>query len=327
MSRISRETRVPANLAGRRFDQAAAELIPEFSRSLLKTWIESGELTLAGRQAKPKTRVAGGEAIRLDAEPALEVELEPEAIALTLVYEDRELLVIDKPAGLVVHPGAGNRSGTLQNALLAHDPALGIVPRAGIVHRLDKDTTGLLLIARTLPAHQALVAQLERREIRRVYRGVCQGVLTGGGTVEAPIGRHPRNRVRMAVSERGREAVTRYRVVERFRAQTQLELTLETGRTHQIRVHMAHLRHPLVGDPLYGGRPRWPKAPSAGLSEALKDFRRQALHAVRLELEHPLSGRPLELESALPDDMSSLLEALRADAMPPVERSAGAGHD
>jgi 23S rRNA pseudouridine1911/1915/1917 synthase len=316
-----RETLIPDDLAGQRFDQAAAVLFDEFSRSRLKIWIESGELTLAGHTAAPKTRVSGGEAIRLDAEVEAVVPVEPEAIPLTIVHEDEDLLVVDKPAGLVVHPGAGNPAGTLQNGLLAHDPALAAVPRAGIVHRLDKDTTGLLVVAKTLTAHQGLVAALERREIHRGYEAVCQGVMTGGGEVDAPIGRHPRERLRMAVIERGRRAVTHYRVIERFRAHTHVRVELETGRTHQIRVHMAHIRYPLVGDPLYGGRPRLPKSPSVALVAALREFKRQALHARRLELSHPVSGERLELESPLPHDMRALVEILRADT------SGREGHD
>src|SRR5690606_25344 len=207
-----------------------------------------------------------------------------------VVHEDEALLVIDKPAGLVVHPGAGNPSGTLQNALLHRYPELEVLPRAGLVHRLDKDTSGLLLVARTLTAHTALVAALERREIRRTYQAICQGVLTGGGSIDAPIARHRRERTKMAVAAGGREARTHYRVVERFRAHTHCEIELETGRTHQIRVHMAHIRAPLLGDPVYGGRPRLPPAPSDELRIALQSFRRQALHASRLRLTHPLTG-------------------------------------
>jgi len=312
--RILREAEIPPDLAGQRFDQAAAALFEEFSRSRLKHWIEAGSLTLAGKLAPPKTRVAGGELLRLDATLEPVVPLAAEAIPLTVVYEDDAVIVIDKPVGLVVHPGAGNPSGTLQNALLGLDPRLAVLPRAGIVHRLDKDTTGLLLIARSAAAHQALVAELERREIHRVYEAVCQGVLTGGGEVDAPIGRHPRDRLRMAVTERGRRAVTRYRVIERFRAHTHIRLELETGRTHQIRVHMAHLRHPLLGDPLYGGRPRLPKAPTPDLVAALRAFSRQALHAKELEFTHPASGERVHVVSELPADLETLLEALAADA-------------
>lgn len=312
--RIVREALIPDDLAGQRFDQAAAALFEEFSRSRLKVWIEAGVLTLAGRPAAPKTRVGGGEAIRLDAEIEAVVPLAPEPIPLTIVHEDDDLLVIDKPAGLVVHPGAGNPAGTLQNGLLAHDPGLAAVPRAGIVHRLDKDTTGLLLVAKTLMAHQSLVAALERREIRRTYEAICQGVMTGGGKVDAPIGRHPRDRLRMAVVMRGREAVTHYRIIERFRAHSHVRVELETGRTHQIRVHMAHIRHPVVGDPLYGGRPRLPKSPTTELVAALPQFRRQALHARSLELAHPGTGEPLKVAAPLPQDMQALLAVLAADA-------------
>jgi len=313
--RIVREALIPANLAGQRFDQAAAALFDDFSRSRLKGWIEAGRLTLAGKLAAPKMRVAEGQVLRLDAQIEPAVPMAAEQIPLTVVHEDEAVLVIDKPAGLVVHPGAGNPSGTLQNALLGFDPALAALPRAGIVHRLDKATTGLLIVARTLAAHQALVAQLERREIHRIYEAVCQGIMTGGGEVDAPIGRHPRDRLRMAVTERGRRAVTRYRRITRFRAHTHLRVELETGRTHQIRVHMAHLRHPILGDPLYGGRPRLPKAPSAALIAILRAFPRQALHAKELEFAHPLSAEWLHLRTELPVDMRSLLDVLAADAV------------
>ena len=296
-------------------------MFEEFSRSRLKAWIEAGELTLAGQAAAPKTRVGGGETIRLDAQVEAAVPLAPEPIPLAIVHEDDDVLVVDKPAGLVVHPGAGNQSGTLQNALLAHDPALAAVPRAGIVHRLDKDTTGLLVIAKTLMAHQALVAALERRDVGRIYEAICQGVMTGGGEVDAPIGRHPRDRLRMSVLERGRPAVTRYRLIERFSAQSHVRVELQTGRTHQIRVHMAHIRYPLVGDPVYGGRPRLPKSPSPELVTALQRFRRQALHARSLEFVHPGSGEQLAFTAPVPEDMQALLGVLAADA------AQGSGHD
>ena len=313
MERIQRRTVIPAEQAGRRFDQAAAELLADFSRSRLKAWIERGDLTLAGRAAAPKTRVRAGEELRLDAalEPA--VELEPQAIALRIVYEDAACVVVDKPANLLVHPGAGHPSGTLQNALLHRDADLARLPRAGIVHRLDKDTSGLLVVARTLDAHKVLVERLQRREIQRTYEGICQRVLTGGGEMDAPLGRHPIDRVRRAVVAGGRPALTRYRVLERFRAHTHVRIELSTGRTHQIRVHFAHFRAPLVGDPLYGGRGRLPKAPDPALREALQGFRRQALHARRLAFRHPLSDEPLSLESPLPADMRGLLAALRGD--------------
>jgi 23S rRNA pseudouridine1911/1915/1917 synthase len=271
-------------------------------------------LTVAGQSARGRTLLKGGEQLELEADLEPAVEAAPEPIPLTALYEDEALVVIDKPVGLVVHPGAGNPSGTLQNALLHRYPDVAVLPRAGLVHRLDKDTSGLLLVARTLPVHKALVAALERRRIKRTYQAVCVGVLTGGGRIDAPLGRHHRERTKMAVVEGGREARTSYRVVERFRAHTHIEVELETGRTHQIRVHMAHVRAPLVGDPLYGGRPRLPPHPSDELKALLQGFRRQALHATRLAFEHPIRGEPLIFESPLPEDLRALIAALRADA-------------
>ncbi len=314
MERILRRLLIPEGLAGRRFDQAAAAVLDEFSRSRLKVWIEAGLLTLDGEKVEPDAKVQGGEELVLDAQIEPIVPVEPEPIPLTVLHEDAAVFVIDKPAGLVVHPGAGNPTGTLQNALLNLDPALAGVPRAGIVHRLDKDTSGLLVVARTLAAHAMLAAQMQRREVHRSYLGVCQSVLTGGGDVDAPIGRHPRDRLKMAVIETGRHALTRYRVLERFRAHTYLQLQLATGRTHQIRVHLAHLRTPLVGDPLYGGRPRLPRSPSPELRQMLQGFRRQALHASRLEFRHPDSDRLARYDSPLAQDMEALVTVLRADA-------------
>jgi len=314
VSRIVKRLSIPSELAGRRLDQAAAELMPEFSRSRLRVWIDAGALLLGGREAKARMLVKGGEEIALEAELEAAVEAQAEPIPLAIVHADDALLVIDKPVGLVVHPGAGNRSGTLQNALLHRYPELAVLPRAGLVHRLDKDTSGLLLVARTLPSHTALTAALERREIKRTYRAICQGVLTGGGTIDAPIGRHRRERTKMAVTDGGRAARTRYRVVERFRAHTHCELELETGRTHQIRVHMAHIRAPLLGDPVYGGRPKLPPAASDALRAALQGLRRQALHASRLQLTHPVTGAALTFESPIAADLAALLELLRADA-------------
>jgi 23S rRNA pseudouridine1911/1915/1917 synthase len=313
-TKISRHVAVPAELAGQRLDQAAAVLLPEFSRSRLRAWIDAGALTLGGHEAKPRTRLKGGEELALETELACDEAVGPEPIPLTLVHADDALLVIDKPAGLVVHPGAGNRSGTLQNALLHRYPELAVLPRAGLVHRLDKDTSGLLLVARTLASQTALAAALEERAIKRTYRAICQGVLTGGGTIDAPVGRHRRERTKMAVVSGGRPARTHYRVVERFRAHTHCELELETGRTHQIRVHMAHIGAPLLGDPVYGGRPKLPPAPSDELRAALQGFKRQALHASRLRLAHPVTGAELAFESPVPADFAALLALLRADA-------------
>ena len=314
MERVLRRLIVPEDFAGRRLDQAAVVLLPEFSRSRLKTWIDAGQLTLAGQTARARTRIQGGEELVLAVQLEAAVAIEPEQIPIDVVYCDDALLVIDKPVGLVVHPGAGNRSGTLQNALLHLHPEHAVLPRAGLIHRLDKNTSGLLLIARTLETQKILSAALQRREIRRTYEAVCQGVLTGGGSIDAPIGRHPRERTKMAVIERGRPARTHYRVIERFRAHTHCEVELETGRTHQIRVHMAHVRAPLVGDSVYGGRPRLPNQPSERLRLLLQGFGRQALHATRLAFTHPVSGEPVSFASGLAPDFRDLLAALREDA-------------
>jgi 23S rRNA pseudouridine1911/1915/1917 synthase len=300
-------------LAGKRLDQALAQLFPDYSRSRLQQWVKAGLVTLDGVTCRPRDKVLGGEWVALEARLEDQVECRPQAIDLDIVYEDASLILINKPAGLVVHPAAGNPDGTLQNALLHHDPELIQLPRAGIIHRLDKETTGLLVIARTPAAHKALVEQLQAREFDREYRAVVTGVMTAGGSVDEPIGRHPTQRIKMAVHRAGKEAVTHYRVLERFRAHTYLKINLETGRTHQIRVHMAHLRYPLVGDPVYAGRLRQPAGASEQLREALRRFRRQALHALKLGLTHPESGEWMEWESPLPEDMQLLLEALRAD--------------
>ncbi|WP_193166323.1 23S rRNA pseudouridine(1911/1915/1917) synthase RluD [Microbulbifer hainanensis] len=304
---------VPAELAGLRLDQAAAELIPDYSRARLQGWIKSGQLTVNGATAKPKDKLFGGERLSLRAELEPQGEWLAQAIDLNIVYEDDSLLVIDKPAGLVVHPAAGNPDGTLLNGLLHHCPALEMIPRAGIVHRLDKDTSGLMVVAKTLPAQTSLVAQLKERSVSRLYDAIVQGVLSGGGTVDAPIGRHRQNRLKMAVLDfGGKEAITHYRVQERFQAQTLVRCKLETGRTHQIRVHMAHIRHPLVGDPLYGGRPRLPAEAPAELVRALQTFPRQALHAAELALLHPQSGEEMHWSTPMPADMLQLLAQLRA---------------
>jgi 23S rRNA pseudouridine1911/1915/1917 synthase len=304
---------IPPEQAGQRLDQALASLLPDYSRSRLKSWIESGEVRVDGRERRPRDRVLGGESVAIAATLPDEGRAAPQPIPLALVHEDRHLYVLDKPAGLVVHPGAGNPDSTLQNALLALDPGLAALPRAGIVHRLDKDTSGLLVVARTLPAHTALVRMLEAREVHREYEAVCRGVMTAGGTVDAPIDRHPTERVRMAVRSGGREAVTHYRVLRRFRANTHVRVQLETGRTHQIRVHLAHAGYPIVGDRVYGGRLALPRGCGEDLRAALREFPRQALHAARLGFAHPATGRPLECRAALPADMRGLLEALARD--------------
>ena len=304
---------IPPEQAGQRLDQALAALLPDYSRSRLKAWIESGEVRVDGAVLRPRDKVSGGEAVTVSAALPAETRAAPEDIPLVLVHQDRHVFVVDKPAGLVVHPGAGNPGHTLQNALLALDPALAALPRAGIVHRLDKDTSGLLVVARTLPAHTALVRMLEARDVHREYEAVCRGVMTAGGTVDAPIDRHPTDRVRMAVRTGGRESVTHYRVIRRFRAHTHVRVQLETGRTHQIRVHLAHAGYPIVGDKVYGGRLALPKGASEALRQALRDFPRQALHAARLQFAHPVTGKPVECESPLPADMLGLLHLLAAE--------------
>ena len=309
-----REAVVPESAAGRRFDAVLAELFPEFSRSRLAGWIKSGDALLDGAQARPRDPVRGGERVSLQAELDDQVQAEPEDIPLDVLHEDADVFVLDKPAGLVVHPGAGNPGGTLVNALLYRDPALTALPRAGIVHRLDKDTSGVMVVARTLAAHTALVAQLSAREVHRQYLAVVVGALVSGGTADAPIDRHPRDRIRMAVREDGRDAVTHFRLRERFRAHTALECRLETGRTHQIRVHMAHLKHPIVGDQLYGGPLRLPRGAGDTLVERLRGFKRQALHAETLEFVHPASGEPLRVSAPVPADLVALMDSLRDDA-------------
>lgn len=304
---------IPPEQAGQRLDQALAALLPDYSRSRLKAWIESGEVRVDGAALRPRDKVCGGEAVQIKAQLPEETRAAPQAIPLVLVHEDNHVFVVDKPAGLVVHPGAGNPDRTLQNALLALDPKLATLPRAGIVHRLDKDTSGLLIVARTLPAHTALVRMIGDRDVHREYEAICRGVMTAGGTVDAPIDRHPTDRVRMAVRDGGREAVTHYRVIRRFRAHTHVRVQLETGRTHQIRVHLAHAGFPIVGDKVYGGRLTLPKGASETLRAALRDFPRQALHAARLQFDHPLTGRPVECVSPLPADMRGLLDQLAAE--------------
>ncbi|MEE2651378.1 MAG: 23S rRNA pseudouridine(1911/1915/1917) synthase RluD [Pseudomonadota bacterium] len=311
---INRQEIVPADLNYARFDQAASALFPEYSRSRLQSWIKGGQLTANHSSCRPRDKVHEGDVLTLQAELQPEGRFEAEAIALDTVYEDDDIIVINKPAGLVVHPGAGNPSGTLLNALLSHCPSIDSVPRAGIVHRLDRDTTGLMVVAKTLQAHADLVAQLQARDVHREYDAVVMGSMTGGGKVEEPMGRHPQQRTKMAVVQfGGKEAITHYRLQKRYRDHCHVRCFLETGRTHQIRVHMAHIRHPLVGDATYAGRPRLPKGASDALVNMLRSFPRQALHARKLELEHPISGDTMSWEVPLPDDMQALLAVLDAE--------------
>jgi 23S rRNA pseudouridine1911/1915/1917 synthase len=310
---------IPAEASGRRLDQVLAELLPDHSRSRLKQWILDGHVRLDGAIPEPRTRVAGGQLIAIQVAGVATGDEHPapgaESIPLAIVHEDADVLVINKPAGLVVHPGAGNAAGTLQNGLLAHDPALAGLPRSGILHRLDKDTSGLLIVAKTLAAHTHLVRALEAREITREYRALCVGAMTAGGSVDADIGRHKTQRTKMSVTDfGGRRAVTHYRVLARLPHHTFVAVRLETGRTHQIRVHLAHVRHPIVGDPTYGGRLIIPAGASEQLALALRGFRRQALHAFRIRFQHPLTGELLDLRAPLPEDFRGLLAALAGDA-------------
>ncbi len=302
--------RVPQELAGMRLDQCMAEMFPDYSRSKLQIWIKAGRVRVDGVALKGREKLDGGEEIELDAEAEAVLDYSAEDIPLDIVYEDEALLIINKPAGLVVHPAVGNWQGTLVNALLNHDPDLNTLPRAGIVHRIDKDTSGLLMVAKTLQAHNSLVEQLQERSINREYLALVKGWMTAGGSVDEPIGRHPVDRKRNAVRRDGKEAITHYRLEQRFKRHTLIRVKLETGRTHQIRVHMSHINYPLVGDQVYGGRFQMPADCSPALAEALRNFKRQALHAAKLGLEHPETGEYCEWEQALPDDMQHLLAVL-----------------
>jgi len=310
---IELKSEVPAEWAGKRLDVVLSLLFPEHSRARLKTWIEQGKVRVDGALKRPKDKVKGGEKIEIQAEIETKVDWEAEILPLEILYQDDHLLIINKPENRVVHPAAGHPKGTLVNALLHHVPSLRALPRAGIVHRLDKDTTGLLVVAKTLEAHTALAAALQSRRIERIYEAIIQGVLPSGGTITAPIGRHTQNRKRMAVVETGKAATTHYRVIEKFRAHTWIQLKLETGRTHQIRVHMAHLNYPILGDKTYGGRLRLPKQASPTLVHLIQTFPRQALHAKQLRLVHPVTQEEMQWESPLPLDMQQLLTALRQD--------------
>jgi 23S rRNA pseudouridine1911/1915/1917 synthase len=305
--------RVPASLAGKRLDQALAELFPQYSRSRLKQWVQAGQVLVEGQILRPRDIVREGQQLIVTPVEEVEVADRPQPLPLEILYEDDELLVINKQAGQVVHPAAGHRDGTLLNALLHHAPELQSVPRAGIVHRLDKDTSGVLVVARNLRSQKYLVDLLQARDIDREYDAVTLGVMTGGGKVDAPIGRHPVQRKKMAVNPRGKPAVTHYRVQERFRNHTLIRAKLETGRTHQIRVHMAHINHPLVGDPLYAGRLRLPPDCSDELQQALRSFRRQALHAAHLGFRHPVTEDIMTWDVPIPEDMQNIIELLRQD--------------
>lgn len=314
IEQIELEARVPDELGGQRLDQVAAQMFDDFSRSRLTGWIRDGSLTADGQQLRPRDIVYGGALLQLKAEQEAQGEWLAQDMPLNIIYEDEHLLVLNKPAGLVVHPAAGHASGTLLNGLLHHVPQVRDIPRAGIVHRLDKDTSGIMVVAKSLLAHTRLVEQLQARSVGRTYEAVVCGVVTSGGTIDAPIGRHPQQRQKMAVNEGGKQAISHFRVVQRFRSYTHVRVQLETGRTHQIRVHMAHEGFPLVGDPLYGGRFRIPPGASPTLVDALKTFPRQALHAWQLELDHPLTGERRSWQVNRPDDMDWLLHLLEEDS-------------
>jgi 23S rRNA pseudouridine1911/1915/1917 synthase len=309
------ELQIPEELSGLRLDSALARMLPEHSRTRIKGWIEAGGVQIGRLPCKPRDVVSAGSRVhvRIAAETVSDAVL-PETIPLKIVHEDRDVLVVDKPVGLVVHPGAGNPRHTLQNALLGWDPDLASLPRAGIIHRLDKDTSGLLMVARTPEAHTVLTRELMARSVSREYLAICVGVMTSGGTIDQPIGRHRSDRLRMAVRSDGRPATTHYRVLERYRAHSHLSVRLTTGRTHQIRLHLSHLKYPIVGDPVYGGRFRLPRGATVELAEHLRAFGHQALHAAKLAFDHPRSGKRLTLETPVPVDFAVLLEVLRADA-------------
>ena len=315
--------RLPPLAAGQRLDRALAALLPDYSRGRIQQWLDDGHILIDGHRRRRSDKVVGGERVTVQPVPAPNAQAyRPRSLMLTIVFEDEHLIVLDKPAGLVVHPAAGHWDDTLLNALLHHRPALADLPRCGIVHRLDKDTSGLLVVAKTARAQQALIEQLRARSMRREYRALVVGVVAGGARIEAPLGRHPRQRTRMAVVAGGRPAVTEFRVLQRYRRHSLLAVRLETGRTHQIRVHLAYRGYPLVGDPLYGGRPQPPPGATAAAA-AVQRFPRQALHATALGLIHPLSGAPLRWEIPLAPDFAALLEQL--DAETPADAPAPAG--
>ena len=310
---ISLSAKVPEDLAGSRLDQIAAQLFPEYSRARLQTWIKDGSLRVNSKSLRPRDRVYTGDLLQVEAELVASEQFVAEPIQLDILFEDEDLLVINKPANLVVHPAAGHRQGTLLNGLLHTYPQLEAIPRAGIVHRLDKDTTGLMVVAKNLPSHSYLVQQLQERTVEREYEAIVHGVLTGGGVIDEPLGRHPVNRKKKAVVENGKDSVTHYRVLKRFRSHTHVQLNLETGRTHQIRVHMTHINHSLVGDQLYGGRLQLPTACSEKFEQQLRNFKRQALHARRLALIHPSSEESMSWEVVAPEDFQQLLAAINED--------------
>ncbi|MBL4820985.1 MAG: 23S rRNA pseudouridine(1911/1915/1917) synthase RluD [Gammaproteobacteria bacterium] len=313
-SKIAIRASVPDELSGNRLDQIAAQLFPDYSRARLQTWIKSGSLLVNGQLMRTRDKAHTGDCLELNAELDVEERWSAEPIPLDVVFEDESLIVINKPAGIVVHPAAGHMSGTLLNGLLHHCAQLELLPRAGIVHRLDKDTTGLMVVAKTLQAHTSLVQQLQARTVSREYEAIVTGVLTGGGTIDRPLGRHPVDRKKRAVLEEGQQAITHYTVIKRFLAHTHLRVKLETGRTHQIRVHLSYMKYPIVGDKQYGGRLRIPRSCTEDLANSLREFDRQALHAKNLKLIHPQSDEEMGWTAGLPEDMQNLLDVLAIDS-------------
>lgn len=311
---IQKQITIPREYHSQRVDTVLAQILPEYSRSQITSWIKSGAITMNHKACKPKDKAMDGDLIDINVDFTITDQdfnhCEPENIPLNVVYEDDEVLVINKPAGLVVHPGAGNREHTLVNALLHHAPDLQHLPRAGIIHRLDKDTTGLLIVAKSLIAHTALIRQMQDRDIQRQYITLVHGHVISGGTIDTGFGRHPRNRLKMAVTPNGRQAITHYTVNQQYHEFTVLDVSLMTGRTHQIRVHLAHINHPVVGDQLYCGRPRFPANASEHLRSVFQQFKRQALHACSITFVHPISNQELTFTAPMPDDFSLLLEAL-----------------
>ncbi len=302
---------IPDRLIGERIDSALATMLPNYSRSKISAWVKSGHAFVDGKTFKPKDKVLGGEIVQLEIKQEKTNDWVAEDIPIDVVFEDADIIVINKPVGLVTHPGSGNWTGTLANALLHYDPSLAKLDRAGIVHRLDKNTSGLMVVARSAVAQKNLVEQLQTHSVSREYSAIVYGHMISGGTVDAPIGRDSKDRIKQAVTDTGKDAVTHYRVIDRFAHHTHIKAILETGRTHQIRVHMSHMGHPLIADTLYGGKVRFPKKADEALKDALKEFKRQALHAKKLTLTHPVSGEEMSWKAPLPQDMQDLLKVLQ----------------
>ena len=302
---------IPERLSGKRLDTALSLMLPEQSRSKITAWIKSGDALIDNKTFKPKDKVSGNEKVQLIMNDSDINNWLPEKITLNIVYEDEDIIVINKPFGSVTHPGAGNWTGTLANALLYHDSNLSKLDRAGIVHRLDKNTSGLMVVSKNVKSQKLLVEQMQSHSVEREYSAIVYGHMISGGSINEPIGRDPKDRVKQAILTNGKDAKTHYRVIDRFKSHTHVKAILETGRTHQIRVHLSHIGHPLIGDPMYGGRVRFPKKASEGLKDELKNFQRQALHSKKLTLTHPVTGKSMSWKVNLPEDMQELLNALK----------------